>query len=193
MAASMSLTTRVALKRYLGIDASDTAQDDLLDDLIAYASERLESYCARRFGLADLTEYLDGPGTSELVLARRPVTALTSVRIDADRDFAAESEVDSSELVLHAEAGVVERVGAVFPSGASNVRAQYSAGYTSIPDDIEAAAIKLSAAWYAHARSGADGLTTETLGDYSARYAHAALPADVAAMLAPYRERIQPR
>ena len=193
MAANMSLTSRDALKRYLGIGASDTSQDDLLDDLIDYASERLESHCARRFASEALTEYIDGPGTRQVVLSRRPVTELTSVRVDSDREFAAETEIDSSELVLHAESGLIERDGAVFPSGASNVRVQYTAGYSGVPDDVEAAAIKLAAAWYAHARSGADGLTRETLGGYTARYGHAPLPAEVAAILTPYRERIQTR
>jgi uncharacterized phiE125 gp8 family phage protein len=185
----MSLTTRDDLKRYLGIDASDTSRDDLLDDLIAYASERIESYCARRFASEDVTEYIDGPGTTELVLARRPVTELTSVRLDASREFPEESELDESELVLHAESGVLERDGAVFPRGASNVRVEYTAGHAAVPEDLALAAIKLAAAWYAHARSGADGFDRETLGGYSAEYEHAALPADVAAILAPYRER----
>ena len=189
MAASTDLTTRDDLKRYLGIDATDTSQDDLLDDLIGYASERIETYCRRCFASAELTEYLDGPGTTELVLSRRPVSVLTSVRVDADRDFAAETEVDSSELVLRADAGVVERVGAVFPAAARNVRVEYTAGYSTVPDDLALACVKLAAAWYAHARAGADGFSRETLGDYSAAFSARALPADVEAILTPYCER----
>ncbi len=190
MAASTDLTTRDDLKLYLGIDAADSSEDDFLDDLIDYASERIETHCGRRFASEALTEYLDGPGTTELVLSRRPVTELTSVRIDSERDFGEDTEVDSSELVLHAESGVVERDGAVFPRGASNVRVVYTAGYAAVPDDLALACVKLAAAWYAHARAGADGVSKETLGDYSAKYRNEALPADVDAILDPYRERI---
>jgi uncharacterized phiE125 gp8 family phage protein len=189
VAASTDLTTRDDLKRYLGIDAGDTSQDDLLDDLIDYASERIETHCRRRFASEELTEYLDGPGTTELVLSRRPVSVLSSVRVDADRGFAAETEVDSSELVLRADAGVAERVGAIFPAGARNVRVEYTAGYSTVPDDLALACVKLAAAWYAHARAGADGVTREALGDHSATFSASALPADVEAMLEPYRER----
>jgi uncharacterized phiE125 gp8 family phage protein len=188
----MDLITRDALKRYLGIDATDTSHDDLLDDLIDYASERIETHCGRLFASEAITEYIDGSGTTELVLSRRPVTELTSVRVDADREFAEETEVDSSELVLRAEAGVVERVvgiaGALFPRGASNVRVEYTAGYATAPDDIGLACVKLAAAWYAHASAGADGISRETLGEYSAVYRTSGLPADVEAILVPYRE-----
>ena len=189
MAASMDLTTRDALKRYLGIDLSDTSQDLLLYDLIDYASERIESYCARRFASAELTQYADGSGTSELVLTRRPVSELTSVRVDADREFAAETELDDSEVVLYPDSGVVLRDGAAFPEGNRNVRIEYTAGYATVPDDLALACVKLAAAWYAHARAGADGVSRESLGDYAGRYDTTPLPADVEAALAPYRER----
>ena len=58
----------------------------------------------------------------------------------------------------------------------------------TVPDDVALACVKLAAAWYAHARTGADGLRRETLGDYSADYSCSALPADVEGALRPYLE-----
>jgi uncharacterized phiE125 gp8 family phage protein len=188
VAASTTLTTRAALKLYLGIEASDTAQDELLDALVAYASERIESHCRRAFASEALTEYLDGTGASKLVLSRRPVSALTSIHEDSDRAFAAATEIDSADLVLHPENGIVERMGAVFAPGARTLKVVYTAGYATVPDDVALACAKLAAAWYAHARGGADGVTRETLGDYAATYAHGALPADVEGALAAYRD-----
>ena len=132
MAASTTLATRTALKLYLGIDASDAAQDDLLDALNAYASERIESHCRRAFASDTVTDYLDGTRTSRLVLSRRPVTALTSIHEDSDRAFAADTEIDSADLVLHPEQGIVDRLGAVFAPGARTVKVVYTAGYASI-------------------------------------------------------------
>jgi hypothetical protein len=188
VAASTALATRTALKLYLGIDASDSEHDDLLDALIAYASERIESHCRRKFASSSDPEYLDGTGTSRIVLSRRPVTALTSIHEDADRDFAADTEIDSDDLVLHPEKGIVDRVGAVFARGARTVKVVYTGGYATVPDDVALACVKLAAAWFAHARTGADGVRRETLGDYAAEYAAGALPADVEGALAPYRE-----
>jgi len=188
MAASTDLATLTALRLYLGIDASDSGQDDLLDALIDYASERIESHCGRKFASESVVDYLDGTGTSRLVLSRRPVTALTGVYEDSDRVFGAEAELDSSDLVLHPERGIVDRVGGVFVRGRRNLKIAYTAGYATIPDDVALACVKLAAAWYAHARAGADGIRREKLGDYDALYAAEALPVDVEAALAPYRE-----
>ncbi len=189
MAASTSLATRTALRLYLGIGASDTEHDDLLDALIDYASERIESHCRRAFASAAVTEYLDGTGTSRIVLPRRPVTVLTSIHEDSGRAFAADTEVDPADLVLHPERGIVDRVGGVFARGARTLKVAYTAGYATVPDDVALACVKLAAAWFAHARSGADGVRRESLGGYAAEYAASALPADVEGALAPYREQ----
>lgn len=188
MAASTTLATRAALKVYLGIDDSDGDHDDLLDALIAYASERIESHCRRAFASAAVTEYLDGTGISRLVLSRRPVTALTGVYEDAGRDFGEDTEIDPADLALYPEAGVVAWTAGVFGRGTRNVKAVYTGGYATVPDDVALACVKLAAAWYAHARAGGDGVLRETLGDYSAEYACRALPTDVEGALAPYRE-----
>ena len=188
MAASTTLATRAALKLYLGIDASDSDHDALLDALLAYASERIESHCRRAFASAGVTEYLDGTGTSRLVLARRPVTELAGVYEDSGREFGDDTKLIDLELALYPETGVVERVGAVFPRGTRNIKAEYTGGYAAIPDDVAIACVKLAAAWYAHARTGADGLATETLGGYAAEYSALSLPADVEGALAPYRD-----
>lgn len=192
MAASTRLATLAELKLYLGISESgesDPVNDDLLGQLIDYASERIESHCERAFAEGEITEYHDGSGIHRIVLRRRPVTDLSAVYEDADREFGEATKLLELDLVLYPEKGLVVRVGAVFPEGALNVKVVYTAGYETIPDDVAAACVKLAASWYAHARAGADGVLRETLGDYSALYEHRALPADVEACLAPYRER----
>jgi uncharacterized phiE125 gp8 family phage protein len=188
VAASTQLATRAALKLYLGIDGAETGEDDLLEALLAYASERIESYCSRRFAEEELTEYIDGDGTDRLVLGRRPVASLAGIYVDSDREFGEDTKLLELERVLYPATGIVVWVGGIFPRGTRNVKAVYTAGYAQIPDDLAAACVKLAASWYAHAKSGADGVRRETLGDYSADYACAELPADVEAMLAPYRE-----
>jgi len=188
VAASTLLASRESLKCYLGVAASDEGQDALFDQLLAYASERIESHCGRKFKSEEITEDRDGTGTREMVLSRRPVTELAEVCEDADREFGEKTKLPELDLVLYPDAGVVARQGAVFPRGDRNVRVVYTAGYGTIPDDLAAACVKLAAAWYAHARTGGDGVGRESLGDYSVEYAAASLPSDVEAALAPYRE-----
>ena len=188
MAASTLLATRDALKRYLGIAPSDSSQDGLLDQLLAYASERIESHCRRRFAEEELEELYDGSGTDLLVLRRRPVISLGAVYEDPEGEFGEGTRLPESEFALYAQEGIVRHVGAIFPCGRLNVKIVYTAGYRAIPDDVALACVKLAASWYAHAGSGADGVTRESLGDYAAEYDRAALPRDVESALAPYRE-----
>jgi len=191
VAASTDLATLADLKLYLGISESgesDAVNDSLLDQLIAYASERIESHCGRKFASAEVTEYHDGSGTDRIVLARRPVSALSAVYEDADREFGEEMKLSEDETALYPDEGVVVRPASLFPRGTRNVKVEYTGGYAAVPDDLAAACVKLAAAWYSHARAGADGVGRETLGGYSAHYEKRPLPADVEAMLAPYCE-----
>lgn len=188
MAASVLLASRDALKRYLGIGGSDGSQDALLDALLAGASERIETYCRRRFAMEELEEFYDGPGTALLVLRRRPVVELDALYEDIDGDFGEESLVPPQELILYPNEGIIRRLVGVFPAAPRSIKVKYTAGYSSIPDDLSVACLKLAASWFAHSSSGSDGLKRESLGDYSAEYERAPLPEDVESILGPYRE-----
>lgn len=188
MSASMDLTTTAKLKIYLGIAETDTSEDDLLAQLIAQNSKRIEAYCQRHFASSTLTDDFNGTGTNSLVLATRPLTQLTSVKIDCARSFPAESEIDTEELSLDSEAGIITRIDNIFPRGVRNVRVVYVAGFSTVPDDINLACIKLAAASYAHAKSGADGIKSERIGEYSVEYEREDISPEVEGILESYIE-----
>jgi hypothetical protein len=79
----------------------------------------------------------------------------------------------------------------IWPTGVNNFRVQYTAGYTSIPDDVqEACAEWVSVLFWQTKRD--PGLTRESVGGAFARgytLATVPLPPHVAALLAPYRQQ----
>jgi hypothetical protein len=76
-----ALTTIVACEEALGITAG--AEDDFLTRLIEVASSRIKRYCNRTFQWGDeIEEFIRSGGTNDLVVSRRPVTAITSVEFN---------------------------------------------------------------------------------------------------------------
>lgn len=70
--AAVELVALPAIKRYLGINPKDPAENDFLNDTIVEVSAAIESYCHRHFGLALYTEYHDGLNTPLVALNQRP-------------------------------------------------------------------------------------------------------------------------
>ena len=73
-----------------------------------------------------------------------------------------------------------------FPAGCQNVRIDYTAGFASIPEDVQHACAELVARWLDVSRRDR-GLSGERLGDYQYWSAREGLPATVKALLSPYR------
>lgn len=94
---------------------------------------------------------------------------------------------EMSEYELNGATG--ELVGA-FPRGSHALRVQYAAGYLTIPADVQEACARLVAAWFAQSNQTA-GLSSESLGvyAYSRLRSMPSLPAEVRALVAPYRDR----
>ena len=112
---SSLLTTRFLLKQQAGI--TDTANDTLIDRLIADISESVERRCDRVFGTATYTQWIDGSGTEKLTLPQTPINNIFMVSINVDDimtvEFTGGEEasvsVNGSSVLLHSvsTAGVV--------------------------------------------------------------------------------------
>lgn len=131
----MALTTLSNVKTVLGITGS--AQDTLLNLLIAQASTIINNYCGRTLEqTTGIIEYLSGNGYPDLSLRFRPVTAITEVRMDpngvwgqgtgfaadtvltAGTDYVLVLDGDSQKDGRFSNCGLLRRLGA--DSGASN-------------------------------------------------------------------------
>ncbi len=182
------LTTLAKLKTHLSI--ADTSEDALLTQLLLELDEVVASWTGRAkvpgrnpFESVAASEYYDGTGRNVLVLKRRPVTLVSAVYVDAlgayghgtdpfaaatalplGADFAP-SSLDASEE----NGGLLIRLGgAVWPEGQGNIKITYTAGYVTIPVDLEMAVHQLAAAVREGAQHG--GIVGgETLGRYSYR------------------------
>ena len=186
MSASTDLCTRDSVKTYLGLSGS--TYDDTIDALIDAASEAIEAMCGRQFNETTYTEYHDGGGNDRLVLKHRPVSSVTGLWDDLDRDFADASKLDSDDYFLDGDAGMAVLLDATFACGTRNVKVVYVAGYSTVPTDIAQACRMLVASWFHRGREGADGLDSRTIAETAQRFATEPFPLPVRRIVRSYRE-----
>lgn len=194
-ATERKLTTAAALRADLGVSSTE-ASDARLEDLILRASRAIESYCGRVFAKETLSEVFRCPRGHVLPLTRYPVVTLTSVTEDGTALSASAYETDTA-------AGRLYRLSsdARICWSAAKVTVVYDAGFilpptggSTLPPDIEAAALKLAAGFYFGAArdplvkgESADGIGSVDYWVGGMPGASGELPPDVLALLAPYR------
>jgi len=128
------LTSLDAVKAYLGMSsAPNVAQDALLVSLIERASGAIENYCQRQILCATRTEWRHGNNSKCMVLREAPIASIEAVSIGGQ-------PVPLQEISLLGRTVCLK--GRVFPSGINNVRIDYTAGYESIPADMQQACIE---------------------------------------------------
>jgi len=131
------MVTLDAMKTYLSIPLADTSKDTWVELLINAASDAIEKHCVRSFTQATYTHTLDGHQNNEVVLPQWPVTSVTDLRVDSDRVFGADTIKDAAEYTVID--GVLRLHTSRFPEGSQNVRITYTAGYATIPSDLQLA------------------------------------------------------
>lgn len=136
-AESLALVTLETVKQELGIAADNIAQDARLTRYISQASAQIHTYTQRIFPLQTYrNRYLaDYSPMRGLILSAWPVVEIAVLT----EDGAAVTDYE-----LDAEPGLIWRHGWNWHTwrGAETV-VDFSAGYADIPDDIEAAALRV--------------------------------------------------
>lgn len=175
------LTSLANLKRHLGIPASDAAEDTFLQQTLVALDQVVLGWTGRKtFASAAATEYFDGTGRETLCLARRPVTAIAGVWVDGNGRYGygsgafpsssawnvGEHFVPRSLAADETNAGLLQSIRGEWPEGRGNIKVTYTAGYATIPPDIELAVHQL-AAIIRESRSRGMVLNSETIGKYS--------------------------
>jgi len=166
---SYALISLDDVKTLLGI--TDDSEDASLTLLINNASDIIESYCNdRRFASTVHTnEEYDGTGTGHLALKDYPVTTLTQVdRRSGDFKTPGWDSIEEEHIKLLDNGtdgpGQVYYSGG-FSKGIRNYRVTYTAGYATIPHDLQLACLQI-VAWLRN-RIKSTGMKSETLGEYS--------------------------
>lgn len=129
-------------KDYLSIASGDTTKDSWVEMLINSASDLIERHCSRSFKSASYTHYFDGHGTNEIVLSQYPVSNVTSVKVDSLRVFGSDTALASTSFQAM-EGGILRLHDTRFPEGSQVVKVEYTAGYTTVPGDLQIACLFL--------------------------------------------------
>ena len=177
----MALTDVATIKTQLGI--TDSSEDALLAQLLAQVESVIANETHRVFESATYTEYLHGNGTRKLVLGHTPVTSITAIYEDVEGWYGVPTDsFDSATLLVPGEdyvldvndgtqstTGIVWRINANWQNTTlvahkavapqlddqpGSIKVTYVAGYTTIPKDLELAAINMVAALRKSAKLG---------------------------------------
>ena len=195
----MDLTTLQNVKDYLGVPIASQADDLFLAALISRASALCEKYCDRVLGQATYTdEEYDGRDSDSIWLKQYPVASVANVKIDG-------SLLAASDYVLYKDQGRIRKKSGNFAGsnidsagvlsdarapGVRNVTVTYTAGYATIPLDLEQAVIELVKRKYQHRQKGDENIVSRTLpGGESVSYSVADLLPETKMVLDMYRRR----
>ena len=152
------------VKTYLEIASTDTAQDVLLQDLIARIGAWVERYCDRTFAKATYIEQYDGDGSDTLVVRQWPLMSVASLFDDPLRVFGAATQIAATDFVLYKNTGIIRLDGLAFSTGIQNVKVTYDAGYTDTPDDVQQAVVELVADRFRNKEN--QGIRSLAIGSY---------------------------
>lgn len=177
------------VKTYLGIQ--NTNQDAVITTLITNASAMIESYCNRTFASAAYTETRNGTGGFRMYAAQAPITAVSSVTVDGTPIPAAPAPSNGSlgyGYVFDADLIYIRPGGypGTFTKGIQNVMLAYTAGFATIPADVNQACVELIADKLA--KQARIDKKSETLGSQqTVSFDLSGMPPRVVAALAQWR------
>jgi hypothetical protein len=164
---SNALATRLEVKNFLNIAASDNTIDNLIHDLINRVSSIFEKYCNKTFLQADYTEYYDGEGSAMLFLDKYPVQSVDSIYDDVSWQWGSDTKLDSAYYRIADEKIIVYNYG-TFSKGTQNIKITYNAGFTSVPYDLKQACVEEVGRIF-NRRKQRD-ITNESIGDGNKTY-----------------------
>jgi hypothetical protein len=173
MADPGDLTTLTSVKTYLGITA-DTA-DAKLSPFITAVSAWIKSYLNRDILLTDYTETLNGTGGRQIMTANYPVTAITQVLVDGV-DVTASAVSDGRRTI-----GLVVRPAGtsiwdipIFRRDIMNVVLKYTAGFATVPFDLEHVACRIVA--WGYNESSRIGQISKSIGGEVVAFSQLSIP-----------------
>lgn len=176
----MALTTAAAVKAYKPI--TGTELDALINSLVPRASAAIETYLSRKIESTAHVEIRDGNGGRSMMLKQYPVTAVSAVTVDG-QPIPQSSGFGASGWRLANRSLVLD--GYSFAHGDANVQIEYTAGYATVPPDIEQACIEtilLALERRSHIDVSSKSLAGETIS-----YITADLPPSARKALDPHR------
>lgn len=174
------LTTLANVKAWLG-DSTST-NDALYNRLIASASDFIRNYTGRDLDQRTYTNIIhDGHNGYRMMFREYPVTAVSSIQVDnvpipLSTNLSSGYVFDDTFLSL---------INYRFNRGVANVKMSYTAGYATIPGDLEQACIELVANRFKD--KSKIGVASKSMAGETIVFFNKDMPETVKAALSDYR------
>ncbi len=186
------LTTLANAKQWIGITGS--TDDAMLTRLVSASSDYITMWLGRDITLQTYNSYRDGIPGNIMVLRNYPVVSVSTVTIDGNVVPAAvyPSVGASPSPGFIFDNYSIMLVGGVyaFTRGFQNVYFSYQAGYSTIPTEIEQAALELVALRYKE--RDRIGMVSKAIGGETTTYSQKDISDSIETTLANYRRVMQP-
>ncbi|MBP2638375.1 MAG: hypothetical protein H6Q72_4282 [Firmicutes bacterium] len=179
--AAVDFTTLDNVKQYLNL--SNTTSDAFLSRLISAASAFVVTWVKRDLLSASYTEQRNGNGSCRMMLKNTPVTAVSSLTVNGHSIPASTQPGISPGYWFDDKMLYVK--GYSFPNGFGNVTIDYTAGYTTVPLELEQVVIELVANKYK--RRDRIGEDSKDLGGQTVSYSKRDLSQDHMDLLSIYK------
>ena len=181
------LTTISAVKTLAGFA---TADDAITQTLITKASTWANNYTSRILAQQTFTEYYDGDGSNLLFLNNYPISSITTIHQDIDREFGDDTLEDSTDYFTYADNRKLVGDGIAWDIGRQTIKVVYVAGYEigSVPEDLVNVITMLVDFWFKEYDAHRFGVTST--GSETNRITYEKnIPVEIKEMLDPYRKR----
>ena len=183
---SSTLTTLTNLKTWLG--TPNATDDALLTRLISAASAFIESWLNRTISIQTYNEKYDGTGQDTLMLSNYPIVSLSSISIyGVAQTLLNPGDFTSTGFSITNDQTQLYGQNITFDRGRQNVAVSYSAGYATVPLDIEQACLELCALKYKNLRGDRIGLVSKGLAGEATTFFVGDMPQSVKTLLQQYK------
>ena len=136
------LTTITAVKEYIP-EATDN-DNDILTKLITRASKFIKNHTNRELNETVFKEAIDGDNSCKLFLSEYPIISVENIKINDAIVYENGTAKDGNNYYIYQDIGIIRR-SIYWPKDFQNIEVNYTAGYETIPEDLEQAVIEMGA------------------------------------------------
>jgi len=144
------LVDLLTAKNSLGIASADVTSDSSVLLLINGVSKWIKNKTGRQLRQSAIVEYRDGNGLDEMALKSPPAVS-TRVYIDPSLEFADDTEVNTSSMIIDSVTGTITLKSKLFTRGHKTIKITYTGGYADPVNDCadlaEAALFMIKKLW----------------------------------------------
>ena len=145
---AVDLTTLTRVLDHLDAPSDGGTEDARLERIITRASQRIATFCDRKFITETHTEFQHGRRSDTIMLKHFPASKPSELYIDQSSQFAADTLVPAEDYEIIDDSLVILLNGRYFRKGKRSIKVVYEAGYgtaalDTIPFDLEDGCIQL--------------------------------------------------